>query len=303
MSSNSQFTSFEGSSPNVNEKYQNFLPARTRVDNVGSPIGERMTGIGGKGNMMKSSARFEGLLDLREGNLGKKQRILKKMQSLLDGSNFKSKKLKLPHEVDMAKFLKRKNLTDKESYTVKSRVFNDTNSSSSRIKSNKQIKKSSSTSKFKPQTLESDIPSINLHLNSPFSPNSQLLNIPQSSFDLFKTISSNPSKFPRFLSSAKDLSQSISPSHKLSKSHHYLSILKYQTLVANCDKAISKSHRRRSARFKTQTSKSAKSIQASLREPEAKFNKKYISDAIKEFKDSKLAFVYGKEFQGRYISS
>lgn len=303
MSSNSQLTRFEGSSANVNEKYRNFFTARSGFENIGSNMGKRMSVIGGKGNMMKSSACFEGLLDFREGNLGKKQRILKRMQSLLDGSNFKRKKLKLPHEVDMGKFLKTKNLTGKESYTVKSRFFNNTSNPSSRVKSKTQIKKSSSTSKLKPSCLESDIPSTNFHLTSPLSLHSHNLNITESPSDLFKTISSNPSKSPRFSSSIKDLSQPISPSHKISQNNHRLSIVKYRTLVAKCDKVISKSHRRRPAHFKTKKSRSAKSIQSSLREPEAILKKKYISDAIKEFKDSKLAFVYGKEFQGRYISN
>lgn len=303
MTSYSQFTNLEGLSENVNEKSKNFFTARTGIGNVGSPKRERMSMTGRKGKMMKSSACFEGLLDLREGNLGKKQRILKRMQSLLDGNKLKSKKLKLPHEVDMRKFLKTNNVTDKESYTVKSRVFNNTNSSTSRVKSKIHLNKSSSISKLKPQTLNSEISSPNLHLIPPLSLNSPNLNIPQSPSSLFKTISSNPSKSLRFSSSSKDLSQTRSPSHKLSQSHHHLSIVKYQTLITNCDKVIiSNSHRRRSVRFKTQKSRSAKSIQASLSNPEAIFKKKYISDTIKEFKGSKLAFIYGKEFQGHYIT-
>ena len=303
MSSNSQLARFEGLSPNVNEKFRNFFTARSGFENIGSSMGKRMSGIGGKGNMMKSSACFEGLLDFREGNLGRKERILKSMQSLLDGSNSKKKKLKLPHEVDMGKFLKTKNITDKESYTVKSRVLNNTSKPSLRVKINTQIKKSSSTFKLQPSSLESDIPSTNFHLNSPISLHSQNLNITESPSDLFKTISSSPSRSPRFSSSIKDLSQSKSPYHKISQNNSRLSIVKYRTLVAECYKVISKSHRRRSARFKTNKSRSAQSIQSSDREPEAIFKRKYISDAIKEFKDSKLAFVYGKEFQGRYISN
>lgn len=259
-----------------------------------------------KQTISKSYAQFDGLLSINKLKASKTAKLKKKMNELLVGSSLSPKNLKLPHEVDICKFMNPEHVSDKESFYVKPRVFNQKKNSYSEALGRLSLKELHSKVKVKPKLNDYihhiDKLDSNRVRNCDTSAQDEaeiILNDSLSPLTSYRSIGSICTSSHRHLSILGSTIPKISNQNSCSR---LLSAIKFECLVNSCEKVIHKSRTRISSRLPTRKSKKVKSLKNSIKTPEYTFKKDYVTEAIKDFKSSKLAFVYGKEFKGHYIS-